>query len=168
MKQAVIKNKVVRDKRTFYNSLIPSDWEMSTVGEAFEICNNLRLPISEEERKKIKGEFPYYGPTKIQDYINEYRIEGRYALIGEDGDHFLKWRELPMTLLVEGRFNVNNHAHIILGVDNLTDWFFYFFNHSRIQPHGIAENLLKSLLFHHLFCILRMNRCGVKASGNHP
>jgi type I restriction enzyme, S subunit len=114
---------------------IPVEWMVESVGSAFRICNNLRLPINEDERKKIKGKFPYYGPTKIQDYINEYRIEGKYSLIGEDGDHFLKWRELPMTLLVDGKFNVNNHAHIIKGVENLTEWFFYFFNYRELTPH---------------------------------
>ncbi len=121
--------------KPFYNTTIPSDWDVKPVGKAFEICNNLRLPISEEERKKVQGEFPYYGPTRIQDYINEYRLDGKYALIGEDGDHFLKWKELPMTLLVSGKFNVNNHAHIIQGKDNLTEWFFYFFNNRELTPH---------------------------------
>lgn len=114
---------------------IPIDWEATTISNAFTICNNLRFPISEEEREKIKGEYPYYGPTKIQDYINEFRVDGKYALIGEDGDHFLKWRDLPMTLLVEGKFNVNNHAHLIQGEKNLTEWFFYFFNHRELTPH---------------------------------
>lgn len=72
---------------------IPDEWKVEPISKAFEICNNLRLPISEAERKKIQGDYPYYGPTKIQDYINEYRIDGTYALIGEDGDHFLKWKE---------------------------------------------------------------------------
>lgn len=135
MKQVAAKNKVMEERKPFYNSTIPTDWNVSSVGEAFEICNNLRFPISEEERKKIQGPFPYYGPTKIQDYINEYRIEGKYALIGEDGDHFLKWKELPMTLLVEGKFNVNNHAHVIKGTDNLTEWFFYYFNHKELTPY---------------------------------
>lgn len=121
--------------KPFSNTTIPSDWEVSTVGDAFKICNNLRLPISEEERFKIKGVYRYYGPTKIQDYINEYRLDGKYALIGEDGDHFLKWKELPMTLLVEGKFNVNNHAHIIKGDKNLTEWFFYYFNNRELTPH---------------------------------
>jgi type I restriction enzyme S subunit len=114
---------------------IPVDWVVKTISEAFEICNNLRFPINEEEREKIKGQYPYYGPTKIQDYINGYRLEGTYSLIGEDGDHFLKWKELPMTLLVSGKFNVNNHAHIILGKENLTEWFFYYFNHRELTPH---------------------------------
>lgn len=121
--------------KPFFNSTVPIDWDIKTVGEAFEICNSLRLPISAEERGKMIGQYPYYGPTKIQGYLNEYRINGTYALIGEDGDHFLKWKELPMTLLVRGEFNVNNHAHIIRGNENLTEWFFYYFNHRELTPH---------------------------------
>lgn len=116
-------------------SSIPSGWKISTVGDAFEICNNLRFPISQEERANKKGIYPYYGPTKIQDYINEYRVDGKFALIGEDGDHFLKWKDSPMTLLVEGKFNVNNHAHLVKGTTNLTEWFFYYFNHKELTPY---------------------------------
>lgn len=123
------------ERKTREGTIIPSGWEVKSVGSAYKICNNLRMPISEEERAKIKGIYPYYGPTKIQDYINEYKLEGKYALIGEDGDHFLKWKTLPMTLLVTGKFNVNNHAHIIQGEENLTEWFFYFFNHKELTPY---------------------------------
>lgn len=114
---------------------IPEDWRISTIGESFKICNNLRFPISEEVRKEMKGIYPYYGPTKIQDYIDEYRVEGKYALIGEDGDHFLKWKELPMTLLANGKFNVNNHAHLVQGnEDTITEWFLYYFQHRELTP----------------------------------
>jgi len=115
--------------------VIPEDWNVKPVGEAFEIRNNLRLPISKRVRDSMRGQYPYYGPTSVQDCINEYRVEGEHALIGEDGDHFLKWRDISMTLLVDGKFNVNNHAHIIKGVDNLTSWFYYFFAHKDLTPH---------------------------------
>lgn len=116
--------------------LIPVDWEVKKVSEIFEIHNNNRLPINEEERKKIKGKYPYYGPTKIQDYINEYRFSGRYALIGEDGDHFLKWKSMSMTQLASGKFNVNNHAHILRGTKVAsTNWFYYFFSHRDITSN---------------------------------
>lgn len=113
---------------------VPHDWNVTQVGQAFVICNNLRLPLSEGVRKGISGDYPYYGPTKVQDYINEYRVEGEYALIGEDGDHFLKWNTLPMTQLATGRFNVNNHAHLLKGNDRITttQWFYYFFKHRDI------------------------------------
>jgi type I restriction enzyme S subunit len=115
---------------------IPHSWEICAVGDAFEICNNLRYPINEELRKSIKGEYPYYGPTKIQDYINEYRVEGKFALIGEDGDHFLKWKELPMTILAEGKFNVNNHAHLLKGSSkSITEWFYYYYQHKELTTY---------------------------------
>jgi type I restriction enzyme S subunit len=115
---------------------IPEEWEIYPVGKAFKICNNLRYPLSEEIRRTMPGPYPYYGPTKVQDFINEYRVEGKYALIGEDGDHFLKWKALPMTLLVDGKFNVNNHAHLIQGNGiSVTEWFFYFFNHRELTTY---------------------------------
>jgi type I restriction enzyme, S subunit len=115
--------------------MIPEDWELKPIGESFDICNHLRYPISQDVRKKMVGEYPYYGPTRAQDYINEYRVEGEYALIGEDGDHFLKWQESPMTLLVNGKFNVNNHAHLVKGTRNLTSWFYYYFQNKDLTPY---------------------------------
>lgn len=108
--------------------LIPADWAVCKVEEAFAICNQLRLPLSRATRSSMSGQYPYYGPTGPQDWINEFRLDGEYALIGEDGDHFLKWKTQPMTLLVQGRFNVNNHAHVVQGAaGNYTDWFRWFF-----------------------------------------
>ncbi len=115
--------------------VIPEDWKLKPIGDSFDICNHLRYPISQDVRKKMVGVYPYYGPTKAQDYINEYRVEGGYALIGEDGDHFLKWRESPMTLLVNGKFNVNNHAHLVKGTKNLTSWFYYYFQNKDLTPY---------------------------------
>lgn len=80
----------------------------------------------------MQGKYPYYGPTKIQDHINQYRLDGEYALIGEDGDHFLKWSAMPMTLLATGKFNVNNHAHVIQGTINETKWFYWYFYNKDI------------------------------------
>ena len=115
--------------------VIPEDWGIDVIKNAYEIRNDLRLPLSENVRKKMQGPYPYYGPTKVQDYINEYRVEGEYCLIGEDGDHFLKWKDMPMTLLVRGKFNVNNHAHLVCGIRNETIWFHYYFKNRDITRH---------------------------------
>lgn len=116
---------------------IPSDWEVSTIKEAFHISNNLRLPLSRTVRAEMQGPYPYYGPTRIQDHLNEFRVDGEYALIGEDGDHFLKYETMAMTQFATGRFNVNNHAHLIHGRKDLTStkWFYYYFKHKDITPH---------------------------------
>ena len=116
--------------------MIPEGWKESTVGKACQICNNLRLPINVENRKEMKGIYPYYGPTGLLDFINEYQLDGEYALIGEDGDHFLKYDDKAMTLLVRGKFNVNNHAHIISGTSNCqTNWFYYYFMYRPLTSY---------------------------------
>lgn len=112
---------------------VPDGWAFDYVGKAFHIRNNLRKPISEDEREKNPGEYPYYGPTKIQGYIGTFQQDGSYALIGEDGDHFLKHESQSMTQLVDGKCTVNNHAHIIEGTKKASrEWFYYYFMHRDI------------------------------------
>ncbi len=118
---------------------VPQGWSLSTVGNACSIRNELRLPLSVEVRNTVEGDYPYYGPTGILDMINEYRVQGEFALIGEDGDHFLDVDSKPQTLRVGGKFNVNNHAHIVAGTDHCSvDWFFYFFEHRDIS-HSLTR-----------------------------
>ena len=112
---------------------IPKEWDFSRIKDCCIVENNKRKPINANQRRLIKGIYPYYGPTGIIDYINEYRLCGSYVLIGEDGDHFLKYKDWSMTQLVSGKFNVNNHAHIIKGTNYCsTEWIYYFFKHRNI------------------------------------
>ena len=116
--------------------MIPTEWSEGTIADFCEIHNTLRFPISEEVRSSMQGDYRYYGPTGILDYINEYRVEGRFVLIGEDGDHFLKFEKQHMTILADGQFNVNNHAHILSGKPEcLTEWIHLFFCHRDITFH---------------------------------
>ena len=113
---------------------IPEGWRVLSVGQALSIENNKRKPISRDIRSKMPGPYPYWGPTRIQDHINEYAFEGDYALVGEDGDHFLKWQHSEMTVWATGRFNVNNHAHALGStVRCRARWFFYFFMHRDLR-----------------------------------
>ena len=109
-------------------------YRLGTIGTEYSICNNLRKPISQAERASMQGKYPYWGPTSILDHINEYRLDGEYALIGEDGDHFLKYLSWDMTHLLSGKFNVNNHAHVIKAANgNLLKWFYYYYKHRNIE-----------------------------------
>ncbi|MGK0488160.1 MAG: type I restriction enzyme S subunit [Candidatus Endobugula sp.] len=127
------------DKRNLkYNSVLigKPDWKVCALGDVCKITNNLRKPISKEVRSGMKGNYPYYGPTSVLDYISEFRLDGEYVLIGEDGDHFLKYEDWNMTQYVEGKFNVNNHAHILKGTDFcLTKWIFFSLQHRNVIPH---------------------------------
>lgn len=113
---------------------VANHWQVAPLATAAVIENHLRKPINSTERAAAVGPYPYYGPTGILDYINEFRFEGRYVLIGEDGDHFLKWPSWSMTQLATGRFSVNNHAHAIRGTQAcLTDWLFHFYRHRSVD-----------------------------------
>jgi len=126
--QNVLERKSLKNK----NSL----WEVGEIGKTCEIHNHLRKPINKSNRNEQKGNYPYYGPTSVIDYISEYRVDGEYVLIGEDGDHFLKYHDWNMTQYVNGKFNVNNHAHLLKGSDKcLTKWIYYSLQHRNIIPH---------------------------------
>lgn len=112
---------------------VPEGWKKTTVGEACAIKNHLRLPISTEVRSEMKGVYPYFGPTGILGYIDEFRIDQEFSLIGEDGDHFLKYNEKEMTVWHHGKANVNNHAHIVCSSKEcLVVWFQRYFQHRDI------------------------------------
>lgn len=115
---------------------VPADWVPTTVGDACSIRNDRRLPISREERVGMAGPYPYYGPTGELGRISDYRLDGKFALIGEDGDHFLDVEKKPQTILVSGKFNVNNHAHVIESTDICrAEWFSNYFRHRSLKPY---------------------------------
>ena len=115
---------------------VPNGWSFFPIAKTFKIRNDLRKPISDEIRCTQQGTYPYYGPTKIQDYIDTYEQDGSFALIGEDGDHFLKYKSQSMTQLVDGKCTVNNHAHIIEGTKTASrEWFYYYFMHRDIYSY---------------------------------
>jgi type I restriction enzyme S subunit len=95
--------------------------------------------LSVEVREQMSGEYPYYGPTGILDWLEDYRAEGDFSLIGEDGDHFMEPAKKSQTLKVSGKFNVNNHAHLVAaGKSCSVDWFFHFFRHRDIS-HSLTR-----------------------------
>lgn len=70
-----------------------------------------RKPVKDADRKKMQGIYPYYGATGIVDYVNDYRQDGEFLLISEDGKA-LELRSKPIAFLASGKIWVNNHAHV--------------------------------------------------------
>jgi len=121
---------------------IPAHWDIKRVRYAFQIDNKLRTPIDKQTRAEIAGKYPYYGPTGVLNLINKYNVNGEYFLLGEDGDHFLKFKKRPMTILVNGQFNVNNHAHLIKGKGSCsTKWGCLYFEHMDLFPWLIKQGV---------------------------
>lgn len=120
-----------------------------------EIHNSKRVPLNSREREKRKGIYPYYGASGIFDYLDSYIFDGEYVLISEDGEN-LKSRNTPIAFKVNGKFWVNNHAHIVKGKEDLiNDFLVYYFSNlelnayitGAVQPKLNKENLLRIPIF---------------------
>jgi type I restriction enzyme S subunit len=108
------------------------DWFEKPLGEVTENHDGKRRPVKESDRKK--GPYPYYGASGIVDHVDSYLFDGTYLLIAEDGEN-LKTRQTPIAFMAEGRFWVNNHAHIVTGKGGVcTEYLHYFLQAADIQP----------------------------------
>lgn len=82
------------------------------LGEVLDNYDYLRKPLSSIQRALFKGEYPYYGAQGIIDYVADYRCEGEFLLVAEDGEN-LSSRNVPIAQIAKGKYWVNNHAHIV-------------------------------------------------------
>ena len=104
------------------------DWKEVKLGEVTDRYDNLRVPVSANER--ISGDTPYYGANGIQDYVDGYTHDGEFILIAEDGASDLK--DYPVQY-VNGKVWVNNHAHVIQGKKDLINNIFLLFAVKQIN-----------------------------------
>lgn len=90
-------------------------YKFINLGDVVDIFDNKRKPITKSDR--IIGYYPYYGATGILDYINDYIFDERLVLVGEDG---AKWGKNEKTAFIaNGKYWVNNHAHVLKPKINL-------------------------------------------------
>jgi type I restriction enzyme, S subunit len=102
-----------------------NDWQETTIGDIVEFFDNVRVPLSSQQRQERQGEYPYYGASGIIDYIDDYIFNGRYLLIAEDGEN-LNSRKLSIAFFGKGKFWVNNHAHIVRALYGIADDYYIF------------------------------------------
>jgi type I restriction enzyme, S subunit len=91
---------------------VPENWLWVRLGSYLENHDNLRIPISSDERKDRNGIFPYYGASGVIDYIDGFTHEGEFILLGEDGANLIT-RTKPIAFIANGKIWVNNHAHVL-------------------------------------------------------
>ena len=102
-----------------FDRTIPVGWHVGTASEIIEFHDSKRIPLSSREREKLDKIYPYYGATSMMDYVDHYLFDGIYLLLGEDGT-VMDDKGFPILQYVEGKFWVNNHAHIITGKGGFT------------------------------------------------
>ncbi|MBF2535827.1 restriction endonuclease subunit S [Listeria marthii] len=101
-------------RRRFEKFSNADDWEQRKLGEVTESFDGKRVPI--DSGLRISGEYPYYGATGIIDYVDDYIFDGEYVLLAEDGAN-ITMRNYPVAYLTQGKFWLNNHAHIMRMID---------------------------------------------------
>ena len=85
-------------------------WEQRKLIEEADFFDEKRIPIDSE--KRVQGRYPYYGATGVIDYVDNYIFDGEYILLAEDGANIIT-RNSPVAYITEGKFWLNNHAHIM-------------------------------------------------------
>jgi type I restriction enzyme S subunit len=115
--------------------LNPKNWDQKELGEIVNNEDSKRIPVKLADRKKMQGEFPYYGASGIIDYVDDYLFEGESLLIAEDGANLIS-RTTPIAFIANGKYWVNNHAHV-LRFSGLADLFYleYFFKFIDLSPY---------------------------------
>jgi len=115
------------------------EFKQKTLDNLIDIFDSQRIPLSTTERNKRKGKYPYYGASGVIDYINDFIFDGEYLIISEDGEN-LRSRKTPIAYLASGKFWVNNHAHIVLGKEDIlnTDYLRLFISSNKLN--GFISN----------------------------
>ena len=109
-------------------------WEQRKLEDITRRYDNLRVPVTASKRKH--GDIPYYGANGIQDFVSGYTHDGEFILVAEDGARDPK--NYPVNY-VNGKIWVNNHAHVLQGIQGLANNLFLL---NGIKKINIAAYLV--------------------------
>ena len=92
---------------------VAEGWVLTDIGELLINRDSERVPLSLGVRSKQENKiYDYYGATGVVDKVDDYLFDERLLLIGEDGANLLS-RSKDNAFFAEGKYWVNNHAHIL-------------------------------------------------------
>ena len=91
---------------------IPFSWEWSRLGHICINRDSERIPLSCTQREKQQKLYDYYGASGVIDKVESYLFDSKLLLIGEDGANLIN-RSTDIAFFAEGKFWVNNHAHVL-------------------------------------------------------
>lgn len=103
------------------------------LSDLVENYDRKRKPLSSIEREQKKGEYPYYGATSVMDYVDDFLFDGKYLLFAEDGT-VMNEDGTPVLQIAEGRFWVNNHAHVLKNTEIVDfDYLYYLLKNTKVN-----------------------------------
>lgn len=112
------------------NGVRDESWEEKKLSEITENQDSKRIPLSKSQRDNMNRIYDYYGASGIIDKVDDYIFEGKKLLIGEDGANLVT-RSKDIAFIADGKYWVNNHAHILDVKDTVL--LMYLCNYSKLQ-----------------------------------
>ncbi|MFQ2027093.1 restriction endonuclease subunit S [Aeromonas veronii] len=94
----------------------PDGWVFERFGNVLINRDFERIPLAVSERERRKGGYDYYGASGVIDRIDGYLFDKPLLLIGEDGANLIN-RSSPIAFIARGQYWVNNHAHVLDGLN---------------------------------------------------
>ena len=143
-----------RDSGVEWLNEVPKEWNSSSLKFQLNNLDFRRIPISASERGDIQGHYPYYGASGIIDYVEDYIFSEKTILIGEDGANLLS-KSTPLAFIADGKYWVNNHAHILKPKDDLYNFWSYTLNSLDLTSviSGSAQPKLTAEALGNLFVV---------------
>ena len=121
---------------------LPEHWMVVEFSELVENHDRSRIPLKQEDRDKRDGKFPYYGASGIIDSIDDFLFDGSFLLIAEDGANLIA-RNSPIAFQAHGKFWVNNHAHVVVALDGISqEYLEFYFNSLNLKQYITGSCLL--------------------------
>lgn len=117
-------NVKMKDSGVEWIGEVPEEWQLLPYRYLFYNLDKLRMPITADQRSRNNPQYDYYGASGVIDKIDYYNVDDKVLLIGEDGANLLL-RNLPLIYKAEGKFWVNNHAHILKPIRDDYDFLAY-------------------------------------------
>ena len=134
---------------------VPESWEWTTIEDVTVNRDSERIPLSLAVRKKQQNKiYDYYGAAGVIDKVENYLFDERLLLVGEDGANLLS-RSKDNAFFAEGKYWVNNHAHVLdCPEKSVLDYVAFVINSMSLenyitgsaQPKLTQDNLNKILI----------------------
>ncbi len=91
---------------------IPDNWRYERFGTIIINRDAERIPLSASSRASKEKKYDYYGASGVIDKTDSFLFDKELLLIGEDGANLLS-RSTPIAFIANGKYWVNNHAHVL-------------------------------------------------------
>ena len=158
-KYKLLKLKNTQKKQTAINScnlkqpVLPKGWVLTTLSNCTINKDEFRIPVTKSDRDKRDKVYDYYGASGVIDKIDGYTHKGKHLLIGEDGANLIA-RSTPIAFFADGKFWVNNHAHVLSSIDDITlEYLHFHINAIDLKPYitggfqpKLSQNNLNNIL----------------------